>query len=161
MSSTEKPTPVTLPQERFRYRSSRWPGNLLFLTGVVHNIAGLTTNPYRDPFFAALRDGYYDQFEKDPARSNAFWFLFAGVFTNFTGLLLNWYLFPEERLLKGGDASDNERERPRRHQQISKYVLPRGVGYWILGLGVGGMLAFPTSGFYMAVLQGVALVVAE
>ncbi|KAG0331735.1 hypothetical protein BG004_001526 [Podila humilis] len=168
MSDAKNTAPSTSPQDEnqnqnqngFLYRSSRWPGRLMMATGCLHNYVGLVIPPCRDPFLAAIRDGYFNQFTKDAKRSAAFWFLFAGVFMVFSGQLMNWYLFPELRI-GNKTLAIKEKENRKQQQQISKHALPRNLGYWLVGIALGGVAAYPVSGFYLVALQGAAILLTE
>ncbi|KAG0341786.1 hypothetical protein BG004_005908 [Podila humilis] len=154
-SSSSQDQDQNQDQNQFLYRSSRWPGRLMIATGCLHNCVGFILPRCRNPFLAAVRDGYFNQFTKDVRRTNAFWFLLAGVFMAFSGQLMNWYLFPELRTSKRTIAIKDKEVR--QQQQISKYALPRNVGYWLIGISIGGAAALPISGFYLAGLQGAAI----
>lgn len=160
----------------FRYRSSRWPGRLMILTGVLHNQYAFLVPRLYDPFIAAIRDGYVDQFKQSTARANSFWFLFAGASMVLIGQLMNWYLFPEPRnaLLEGREpeikskeiklTNDSWKERlvgATYNQQVSQVVLPRMMGVWLVGLWIGGATAFPVSGFHLVGMQGLAILLTK
>ncbi|KAF8985443.1 hypothetical protein BGZ52_010722 [Haplosporangium bisporale] len=166
----------SLSNTSFRYRSSRWPGRLMILSGVSHTRYAFRVPDLRDPFIAAIRDGYVDQFKQSTARGNSFWFIFAGASMVLIGQLMNWYLFPEPRsaLLKGRGAeskskgakptNDSWKERlvgATHNQQASQFVLPRKMGVWLMALWIGGATAFPVSGFHLFGLQGLAILLTK
>lgn len=170
-SSTHQNNPDTAT---FRYRSSRWPGRLMILTGALHTDYAFRVAGLREPFLAAIRDGYVGQFREDTARGNSFWFIFGGVCMVLIGQLMNWYLFPEPRNTipaKGNDEKkyksvmqDPWRERligATVHQQVSQFVLPRKMGVWLVGLWIGGAMAYPASGFHLAGMQGLAILLTK
>ncbi|KAF9387193.1 hypothetical protein CPB97_002865 [Podila verticillata] len=160
----------------FRYRSSRWPGRLMILTGALHTLYAFRVPALRDPFIAAIRDGYVHQFKRDTARGNSFWFILAGASMALIGQLMNWYLFPEPRnaLLEGrgadskskGVKSSNDSWKERlvgatHNQQVSQFVLPREMGVWLVGLWIGGATAYPVSGFHLLGMQGLAILLTK
>ncbi|GJJ70225.1 hypothetical protein EMPS_02574 [Entomortierella parvispora] len=139
---------------RIPYRSSRWPGRLLMLTGIGHNIVGLIRSVFREPFIQALNAGYLNKFDYSH-RGNSFWFLLTGFNLFLIGRLVDWYLFPiEDKVQKKTQSSaaavPDARVRSRR-------ALPQELTYWCLGLGIGGGLAFPMSGFHLMTIQGLLL----
>ncbi|KAG0346133.1 hypothetical protein BG005_000903 [Podila minutissima] len=165
-SSSDTPT--------FRYRSSRWPGRLMILTGALHTRYAFRVAGLREPFVAAIRDGYVGQFKEDTARGNSFWFILAGASMVLIGQLMNWYLFPEPRnaVLEKGTSEqkfkavkqDLWRERligATVNQQVSQFVLPRKMGVWLVGMWIGGGAAYPVSGFHLLGMQGLAILLTK
>lgn len=135
------------------YRSSRWPGRLLMWTGIVHNIAGLIRPVFREPFAQALRAGYFNQFDY-ANRGNSFWFFLTGFNLFLLGKLVDWYLFPvEDKTQKRIPSKTAVTDKLVR----SERVLPNELAFWCLGLGIGGGLAFPTSGVHVMTIQGLLL----
>ncbi|KAG0029267.1 hypothetical protein BGZ81_003974 [Podila clonocystis] len=165
-SNPDKPT--------FRYRSSRWPGRLMIATGALHTWYAFHKAGLREPFLAAIRDGYIDQFKEDTARGNSFWFILTGASMVLIGQLMNWYLFPEPRnaILENGsdkkkskaDKQDSWKERligATLNQQVSQFVLPRKMGVWMVGLWIGGGAAYLDSGFPLLGMQGLAILLTK
>ncbi|KAG0035776.1 hypothetical protein BGZ82_005114 [Podila clonocystis] len=158
----------------FRYRSSRWPGRLMIISGFTHTGYALRTAGLREPFLAAIRDGYVDQFKENTARGNSFWFILTGATIVLIGQLMNWYLFPEPRnaiLEKGSDKKKSKavKQDPWKerligatvNQQVSQFVLPRKMGVWLVGLWIVGAAAYPVSGFYLFAIQGLAILLTK
>ncbi|KAG0255408.1 hypothetical protein BG011_005154 [Mortierella polycephala] len=137
------------------YRSSRWPARFLIWTGIGHNIVGLLLPHYRKPMIDAVKAGFFNQFGANVARSNSFWFFFAGVNLVLMGKIVDWYLFPTKDDVQ--PAANEALQRQGQDLKRSKRVLPRLLGTWFLGIGVVGAIAIPRSGFYLMIMQGLAL----
>jgi len=124
------------------------------LTGIGHNIVGLIKPVYREPLTQALQAGYLNQFGLSQ-RGNAFWFFLTGFNLFLIGRLVDWYLFPIEgkpqKKIQSTPASVTDT------RVRSERVLPQELSYWCLGLGIGGGLAFPTSGVHLMTIQGLLL----
>ncbi|KAF9182241.1 hypothetical protein BGZ51_004859 [Haplosporangium sp. Z 767] len=141
------------------YRSSRWPARSLIWTGIGHNVVGLLTPHYRIPMIEAIKAGFFNQFGGNAARSNSFWFFTCGFTLILMGKLVDLYLFP----IKDDVQSTTNKSLQRQGLELkrSERVLPRSVGTWFLGIGVVGAAALPRSGFYLMILQGLAVHLAQ
>jgi len=152
--------------EAVPYRSSRCPARFLIFTGVGHTAVGLLIDNIRVPFLEAVSAGYVNQFTVSLSRHNSFWYFLAGVNLILLGKTVEWYLFLEpESSIHGGkskkDLKDDSSSLRHYSKVRSERVLPRELGVWFLGIGIGGAAAIPKSGFYLLILQGLALLLAK
>ncbi|KAF9576082.1 hypothetical protein EC968_000149 [Mortierella alpina] len=155
-SNTSKRSPSSA--DSVPYRSSLWPARFLILTGHFHNFVGLLIPQIRKPFIDTLKAGYLNQVDSDLGRAHAFWFFMGGINMVLMGKLMQWYLSPEENEDEGlRDLKDKPRDRLQR----SRYVLPRELGIWFIGIGVIGATGMPKSGFYLLVAQGLGLLLSK
>jgi len=92
--------------------------------GVFHSVIGfiLFAAPLREIVAAGL---WNTLSPRTPMRYLAFWFLFGGVATMLVGYLADWI----ERVAGG--------------------ILPRGLGWTLLGVGLAGVILTPVSGFWL------------
>lgn len=106
-------------------------GALLIATGVLHCAVGLVMG--WEPTVAIVADGVVAAVgDDDMARNAIFWFQFGGVMMVLLGALM--------------------REVERR-----SLPLPQWLGWSLVGLGLGGGLCMPASGFWLVVPQGLWL----
>lgn len=113
----------------------RLVGPLLMATGVLHLLVGPILYPR--PLAAIAQDGFLGAVDLDPARFDreaAFWFMVIGVMLLILGGLVHW-------------------------AQAQTGTLPVFLGWSVLALGVGGVILMPASGFWLAILQAVLLLV--
>ena len=101
-----------------------WVGRWIIGVGVLHSVIGFIL------FAAPLREiaaaGFWNTLNPGtPMRYLAFWFLFAGVWTMLIGYLADWI------------------------ERVAGRVLPRGLGWTLLGAAVAGVLVTPRSGFWL------------
>ncbi|KAF8933042.1 hypothetical protein BGZ58_006615, partial [Dissophora ornata] len=133
--------------------------------GVGHTVVGLLLDDLRVPFLEAVSAGYVNQFAVSISRRNSFWFFLAGANFILLGKTIEWYLFPESESIHGGkskkDVKDDSSSLRYYSKVRSERVLPREMGVWFLGIGIGGAVAIPKSGFYLLILQGLALLLAK
>ena len=92
--------------------------------GVLHSVIGfiLFAAPLREIVAAGL---WNTLSPRTPMRYLAFWFLFGGVATMLVGYLADWI----ERVAGG--------------------ILPRGLGWTLLGVSLAGVILTPVSGFWL------------
>ncbi|KAF9418017.1 hypothetical protein BGZ94_009802 [Podila epigama] len=176
-SNSKTPSVASTPriQYPFLYRASRWPGRFLIMTGILHTHYSYRVPAIRQPFIDAIRDGYINQFESSFQRSTSFWFILAGAFMAFVGQSFNWYLFPEPRPIQQNEGQTHITQHTKitasstwlskigltQQHEVSKYVLPRSAGLWLLGIAIGGATAYTKSGFWLLGVQGLAILLSE
>ncbi|KAJ3051020.1 hypothetical protein HK097_008009 [Rhizophlyctis rosea] len=133
------------------------PGTAFISTGVGHCIVGLLVPKLRTPLLEIISAGVINSVVKvhpltgEPTfdRSNSFWFQFGGVVMVAMGRLMQLYLRDvngEEDVVRGKEVVK------------ASECLPEEVGWWFLGIGVGGGLMLPVSGFWLLVPQGLYVV---
>ncbi len=115
----------------------RLSGPLLMATGVLHLVGGFVF--YSGPLFAIAGDGFLNAVEPDVAfstfdREAAFWYMIFGVMLLMLGGLTHW-------------------------AQAQTGTLPASLGWALLALGVAGVILMPASGFWLALLQAVLMLV--
>jgi hypothetical protein len=104
-------------------------GTLLVATGVLHNLVGFAMGA---PWLVEIAaDGFVGAIEPEPMRMTLFWFVWFGWMLIFAGGLLG------ELERRGG--------------------IPAVFGWGLLGVAVGGGLAIPASGFWLAVPQALLI----
>jgi hypothetical protein len=107
----------------------------MIITSILHTLMALAIGgkAFADMFYA----GVFNSVEGDSERSFAFWFLIVGIACFFLGHTL--------------------------HHCIKKTAqpAPRSLGYYMLVLGIVGMVFVPVSGFFLFIIQGAIIVVAK
>ncbi|CAO3563858.1 unnamed protein product [Mortierella alpina] len=140
------------------YRSSPWPARFLYATTVVHTIAGFLMPHVRKPFIESLKAGYVGQHGTSMERRQAFWFFMASANMFLMGKLVHWCLSPQTS--EDEDRRDLK-DKPRDGLQRPRYVLPRELGVWFVGVGIAGAAALPKSGFYLLIAQGLGILLSK
>ncbi|KAF9109225.1 hypothetical protein BGX27_007848 [Mortierella sp. AM989] len=150
------------------YRSSRWPSRFLIATGVIHTAYAFIFDEVRVPLVQAILGGYFNQFDHSIERGLSFWFVIGGLNMIWLGKTMDWYLFPDtpsgaimDNTIHEKDGNQITRRQHEQDKVRSDKKLPRQFGYWLLGMGVGGIAAIPKSGFYLLALQGMAILFSE
>lgn len=103
---------------------NRWVGRWMMGVGVFHSVIGfiLFPAPLREILAARLWNSVNPG---TPLRYLAFWFLFAGVATILIGYLTDWI------------------------ERVEGRILPRALGWTLLGIALVGVIVTPVSGFWL------------
>lgn len=109
-------------------------GIAVFVTGLIHLGFGVLAFP--DPLREIVDAGLVRGIGGDVERNLAWWFLVAGGFLVVTGLTIRWAVRVAGRL-------------------------PRSLGWGLVVISVLGVLLAPASGFWLVLVEGVLLLVAD
>lgn len=123
----------TGPARRAR-RLANGVGIAVFATGLIHLGFGVLSFPGQ--LRAMVSDGFLGAIGGDLERNLAWWFLVAGGFLVVTGLTIRWAVRVAGRL-------------------------PRSLGWGLVAISVLGVVLAPASGFWLVLVEGVLLLVAD
>lgn len=113
---------------------SKNSGNLLFATGILHNLIGFIMG--WSVLTEIARSGFVNSIHEEMDRNAIFWFLFGGFMLMILGKLIQHYLEAE-------------------------WQLPKWLGLSILILSLTGCVMMPVSGFWLVVPQAVIIILAS
>jgi Family of unknown function (DUF6463) len=120
-------------------------GNLLFATGVLHNVFAFMVPELAAPFWRIVADGGLvatTDIQEHYAREAAFWFHFAG----YAMMMQGYYIRYTASLM-----------RKHRNKQLDNAIeeeAPTWVGCALTTIGSVGVYCMPVSGFYLMLAQG-------
>jgi uncharacterized membrane protein len=110
---------------------SKNSGNLLIVTGVLHNIVGFVMG--WDVLTAIVRSGFINSINDEMDRNAIFWFLFGGFVMITLGKLMQ-------------DCLD------------AGWRLPKWLGVSLLVLSLIGCVMMPLSGFWLVIPQALLII---
>jgi hypothetical protein len=107
----------------------------MIITSILHMLTALAISG--NAFVDMFRAGVFNSVEGDSERSFAFWFLIVGIACFFLGHMLHHYI------------------------KKTAQPAPKFLGYYMLALGIIGTVFVPVSGFFLFIIQGFIIVIAE
>lgn len=108
----------------------RHSGKLLIATGILHNFIGIVL--FSPILGDILQAGVFNSIDPHFDRNAAFWFLFGGLMMVLLGMMVQWM-----------------------YQQTG--TVPAFIGWWLLAIGVIGVIMMPASGFWLVLPQAYIL----
>ncbi len=112
---------------------TRYSGNLLIATGILHTAVGIGEGRAR--LAAIAGEGFIDTVDTHPDRQSLFWYLLSGTWVVTTGQLAHWT-----------------------HRRTGK--LPARLGWTLLTTSAIGAALLPKSGFWLGIPQGLLIIAA-